>query len=209
MKKIVGPIIGIVICAFLTVLSINHEAKAEFVSTGNVNTENGEIALYSEDFTNALSHYEKLADMAYFEAYTDAFASKQAKNAKIVYKYHVHVDADGNEITDDNYVASKSGGCFTTPKYHQHTSACYTVTYETHDLISSGSLNPDWGIEGGQIVCDGWPRHYYSVDDYLSGKKCVHEITTLNCSRAGQFEGYVCSCGFLNGSIESAEVTFD
>lgn len=204
-----------ILCAFITVtlcvlgavMTGSAEGGTDFVSSGVIDS--ATVKFDARAFEAMKQNADIRAATAYMDAYTQAYTQTQNKTANIVYEYHHHYDGNGNEITQEDYISPVPGGCYTEPVYHTHTNACYKTTYTVYEIIPAHDYGGQVDNGNNRFMCSGWPKHYYSADAYLSGKGCTHETKTLICDRAGQLEGYRCTCGKRSGQIVSATVSFE
>lgn len=151
----------------------------------------------------------------YADAFRKGMESVSTPAANVVYNYHYHVDYRGNRTNAT--MLSTCGGCYTTPKYHQHTSSCYgrcpgTMVYECH---IAGDMHAGYYI--WQYRCTTCGNRYQWRDDDPRPQTLDHEYRTFACTNTsvlkctispGALEGYTTSCGHQNGEILSATIIF-
>ena len=120
----------------------------------------------------------------------------------IVYEYHYHVD--GNGETPHTQQSESQGGCYTLPCRHVHSDAegCYSMQrYHAHS--DDCPHHPEWVDWAG--VEPYWGRIYDCGDLPLNATRKV-----LCCTKStGDIIGYAVSCGFADGQIVGATISYD
>lgn len=171
-------------------------------------TDKGEITEMDASFETINDNVKKL----YTKAFADGAASITTQNPNVEYEYHFHT---GNATT--------GGGCYTTPKYHVHTSSCYGNQYGTitgyfrssdpHYMIIT-CQQCGWSSTGDGIWDAVWNE---CVEKYgwNTSKNFTSDIkhtcaTGVNlCGKSeSTLEGYTPSCGYTDGAIVSAKIIF-
>ncbi len=150
---------------------------------------------------------------------------------EIEYQRHYHTDGKGNDCDDEMVDASRKGGCFTEPSYHEHKDSCYeeTVKYAvfTGDSVEDlGTTDVPGATEtyhkyhckkcGGNFTGTN-PVHKEVYGTYNEANKRPHKDGDLKkekskktiCNKKPkELEGYKASCGFLYGQITGATIDF-
>lgn len=127
----------------------------------------------------------------------------EASDFNIIYEYHHH---EGN--------ASVQGGCYTTPKYHVHSSGCYgncPGRYK-YQYVISGSIEHGYTIYVQCDVCGNGKQTFYDdgkpdtpFPNYAYGGCSRTDV--LKCGKnENMLEGYMVSCGYKEGDIVSARM---
>lgn len=140
----------------------------------------------------------------------------------IQYTYHHHtVNSTSNDSSTpdggtyaNNYVSSTSTGCYTTPKYHSHTSACQCggqLIVSKTDHGDSSSYCEVWcnrchtchqhaGAYGDQL------SQFWYLNDHVG--ESIGTCTLYTCNKAGKIDGYTCGCGKRDGQIVAADIIY-
>lgn len=119
----------------------------------------------------------------------------------ITYHYHYHTDAAGNSPHSET--STTQGGCYTIAQYHVHSeeAGCYTVDrwHEHNGGCPGHSGWVDWDGDGY------WGWFYECNNQPLNASRKV-----LNCPKTtSTIEYYNPSCGWVDGQITGAEITYD
>lgn len=117
----------------------------------------------------------------------------------ISYRYHYHTDASGGHPHAES--SSEQGGCFTAAKQHYHTDDCYR-TEQSHKHTDDCPSHPVWV---------DWVENPYWGMIYDCGNIPLNTSRKiLKCTiEEGKTEEYQPSCGFIDGQIIGAEITYD
>ena len=195
---------------------------------------NGKKLLASALLTKSVSVNED----ATFQEFADAILAipqeivigVQQIPGEISYDYHYHTDANGNALHEDTN--DVSGGCYTVPVYHQHSSACYSkttcgggVSYKTSsthwkcsDTLYCDAHGCYWEDPSELYPSGCWhcycPEETYTVCNSCgatnSGSPCKASTTKLTCGKNGStIEGYAVGCGLSDGQIIGAHIVYN
>jgi len=149
---------------------------------------------------------------------------------EISYDYHYHTDANGNALHEDTN--DVSGGCYTVPVYHQHSSACYSKTtcggsverktssthWKCSDTLYCDAHGCYWEDPSELYPSGCWhcycPEETYTVCNSCgatnSGSPCKASTTKLTCGKNGStIEGYAVGCGLSDGQIIGAHIVYN
>lgn len=149
---------------------------------------------------------------------------------EIEYEYHYHTDKSGNMVHEE--ANNSSGGCFTVPAYHRHTSACNTstscggsVTYKVGSTHWKCSSTPECAEHGcwWEDPNDRYPSgcwHCYCPEERYTecntcgatntGNPCSRTVTKQTCGKnTSTVEKYTAGCGLTDGQIIGAHIVYD
>jgi len=150
--------------------------------------------------------------------------------ASIVYDYHYHTDGKGKTCGDNIVSGDRKGGCYNTPVYHRHSSACYktinvyriSTKKDTHTICHVKDYHDGTPVFSYECTHCGAkfnntnPSHeeiVYSIDEVRSRNGKLVDIITqtkMVCNKSESYiEGYVPSCGYAHGQVVSAHIKFN
>ena len=173
-------------------------------------------------YTDILSGLDASYQAGYTAGYSGGIAHTAPSTGKIAYTHHIHslttkttTEVNSSNSTSsvsggyaNNYKASASGGCFT--KYVQTTGTCvHKLEYDhRHEYSVIGGRCTECGM--WDVGNDAVDAHYgvgsicgqrYDIDHTHSwSDEYRHDVVTS--------KGYTASCGYSNGQIIPATITY-
>ena len=162
-------------------------------------------------------------DTYYAKGYADGYAKIVNTDYTINYVHHVHsLDSTSATITNDNadfssvtatysdsYVASSSGGCFTTVKYryHSHSTSCYGSTNNVAEYWARDDANGNAIYRFTCRECGAtWEGHQEDHDHQHCPKVIICGKST---STIEGIAGYTCSCGKTAGQVIEVNISLE
>jgi len=211
---------------FVNTIEQKLDSVFTFVSNGKKKLAS---ALLTKNVTvNEDATFQEFAD-AILNIPQEIVIGVQQLPGEIEYEYHYHTDGSGNTLHKESN--SASGGCYTVPTYHQHTSACNSstkcggsVSYKTSSTHWKCSSTLDcaehgcWWEDPNAMYPSGCWHCYCPEETYTecnscgatnSGSPCGRTVTKQTCGKStSTVEGYKAGCGLTDGQIIGAHIVY-
>lgn len=211
------------------------QALSDNVTQSFISASNGKellaSALLAKGMDVKTTYGQDTSDRVTFKQYADAISGleqtitvDEIPAASIEYSYHYHVDGNGNNTGEKEYLTD-SGGCYTVPYVHHHVGSCYgTVTVEEGPCLGEGcSTDPSTGFQtcrykrtvtydNGQTSTSIETRTHAGAGNGGNHVNSSSRSTSLylKCGLSeGQQLGYGKNCGYNDGQITEAHIKWD